>query len=133
MIGAADFERFASLGVKEMGSSVISLYRGNDKKIHLEVKRIDGGEFNCSGATVTLYVKKDVNDEDEDAIIAIVGLVCNTNEVEFEITPSHTTSAKAKANLKDDKPYPYDIKVVTPDPDSKKYTCLRSQFVILGS
>ena len=126
------FTLSASLGVKQMGGSVISLYRGNNKTIVLTLVKQDGTDYVVTGYTIIMYVKKNIDDENGDAIITLTGTITGTNTVEFYFLPAHTTSAAAVANLKDDKPYPYDIEVTTDDLVPKTYTCLRSQFVIMG-
>lgn len=111
----------------------ITVDRGNNKKIKCTIYQVDGETaYDLSGCTVTLYVKTDIKDDNDDAIIILDGVLTDADngKVEFYLVPLDTNSDEAKANLKDDKIYPYEVQVVTGDLPAQYYTALRSTFVI---
>lgn len=114
--------------------NVIEVLRGNDKTIIQTIYESDGvALYNLTGCTVKLYVKRDVKDDNDDAIITLAGVIttpATNGEVKFYILPVHTNTDEAKANLKDDKYYPYEVEVVTADATPKYYTATRSTFMI---
>ena len=113
--------------------NTITVDRGNNKTIKLTVYQVDGETvYDLSGATVTLYVKREIKDDNDDAIIELEGTLTDAEngEVEFYLLPAHTNSDEAKSNLKDNKLYPYEVEVVTDDVPAKYYTALRSVFIV---
>lgn len=113
--------------------NTIAVDRGNNKTIKHTVYQVDGETaYDLTGCEVTLYVKTNIKDDNDDAIITLVGTLTNAEngKVEFYLLPTHTNSDAAKANLKDDKNYPYEVEVVTGDTPTKYYTSLRSIFTI---
>lgn len=115
--------------------NVVYVFRGNNKTLAMTIYQPDGEtEYNLTGCTVTLYVKKRIDDDNDDAIITLSGTLTDAanGEVEFYLLPTHTNSDEAKTNLKDNKHYPFEVEVVTDDVPTKYYTALRSQFCIMS-
>jgi len=113
--------------------NTIEIDRGNNKTLKQTVYQVDGETaYDLSGCTVTLYVKTDIKDDNDDAIITLTGVITDSSngKVEFYLLPEHTNDDEAKANLKDNKQYPYEVEVVTDDIPAKYYTALRSTFVV---
>lgn len=107
--------------------------RGNNKTLSLTIYQADGSTaYNLEGCTVTLYVKRQITDDNDDAIITLSGTLTEAvnGVVEFYLLPTHTNSDEAKANLKDNKQYIYEVEVVTDDVPAKYYTALRSVFIV---
>lgn len=106
----------------------IVIFRNNDKTVSLTVKRADGTAFNLAGCTVTMLVKKDIDDLDAEAVITKTGNIVEAANgiVEFYIEPDDTNDA---TDLKDNVTYPVDFEVETGT--GKLYTVLRTSFVIL--
>lgn len=120
--------------IKMSTKNVIEVLRGNDKTIIQTIYESDGvTEYDLAGCTVKLYVKRNIKDDNDDAIITLSGAISTPTtdgEVKFYILPAHTNSDEAKANLKDDKYYPYEVEVITADATPKYYTATRSTFMI---
>ena len=78
------------------------------------------------------YVKKSIKTDSDDAIITLSGTITEATNgvVQFYLLPTHTESTEAKANLKDDVHYPYEVEVITDDVPVKYYTAMRSTFII---
>ena len=114
--------------------NVIEVFRGNNKTTIQTIYESDGiTEYDLDGCTVTLYVKRNVTDDNDDAIITLSGTITDPStdgEVKFYILPTHTNTDEAKANLKDDKYYPYEVEVITSDAPIKYFTATRSTFMI---
>ncbi len=113
--------------------NVIDIFRGNNKTIVHTVYQGDGDTvYNLTGCTITLYVKRKIKDDNDDAIITLTGTITQAVNgiVEFYFLPTHTNSDEAVANLKDDIHYPYEIEVLTDDIPVKYYTSMRSTFII---
>jgi hypothetical protein len=112
-----------------MSSNEISMYRGNDKTVSLTVKRKSTGTaYNLAGCTVTMYVKKDIDDLDSEAVITKVGVLTQPANgiVEFYLVPADTNNI---TELEDNVVYPVDFEVLTSG--SKVFTVLRTAFIIL--
>ena len=115
--------------------NVIYVFRGNDKTLAMTIYQPDRETvYNLTGCTVTLYIKKRIQDDNDDAIITLSGALTGaaSGQVEFYLLPTHTNSDEAKANLKDNKLYPFEVEVVTDDVPPKYYTALRSNFCIVS-
>ena len=110
------------------------MFRGNNKTIIQTIYESDGKtEYDLDGCTVKLYVKRNIKDDNDDAIITLAGSITDPStdgEVKFYIVPTDTNSDEAKANLKDDIYYPYEVEVITSDATPKFYTATRSTFMI---
>lgn len=109
-------------------SNTIILYRGDDRTISLTVKKPDGSNYNLTGSTVRMYVKQRIGASDADAIISKIGTLIDpvNGVVEFYLVPDDTNNATV---LRDEVPYPCDFQLVTSE--SKRYTVLRTSFVII--
>ncbi|GAJ05319.1 unnamed protein product [marine sediment metagenome] len=122
------------MGIK----NTITVDRGNNKTISLTIYHADGKTlYNLTDKTVTLYVKRKISDDNDDAIIVLSttdtsGTITGIGTVEFYLLPKHTDDAAgiAKANLKDNKQYIYEVEVATDDVPIKYYTALRSTFIV---
>jgi len=110
-------------------TNAIVMYRGDDRTVQLTVKKTDGTAFDLTGSTVTMYVKRRITDKDSEAVITKTGTLTDATNgvVEFYLTPSDTEDL---TELADNHPYPVDFQVVTDA--GKKYTVLRTQFVLLS-
>lgn len=106
----------------------IVIFRGNDKTVSLTVKKSDGTAFNLASCTITMLVKKDINDLDAEAVITKTGTITQAANglVEFYLVPSDTNNA---TDLQDEVTYPVDFEVTSST--GKLYTVLRTSFVIL--
>ena len=114
--------------------NVIQVFRGNNKTIVQTIYQGDGETvYPLTGYAVTLYVKRTIKDDNDDAIITLTGTLTEpvNGIVQFYILPAHTNSDEAIANLKDDVHYPYEVEVVTDDVPAHYYTAIRSTFIII--
>lgn len=114
-----------------MGSNYIYLFRGDNKTVRLTVYQSDAiTVYNLASCTVTLYIKKKASDDNDEAIITKTGTITEAvnGKVEFYFVPADTDDEE---ELKDDKPYFYNVLVknssYTP---AKYYTAVKSRFVI---
>lgn len=109
-------------------SNTISLYRGNDKTLQLTVKTVDDAAYGLTDCVVKMYIKKRIEDSDSEAIITKTGTITDATNgvVEFYLIPDDTNDV---TELEDGIPYPVDFEVTAAD--GKKYTALRTTFVIL--
>ena len=113
----------------DLSSNAISMFRGNNKTVQITVlKESTGLAFDLTGCSITMYIKKDINDVDNDAVLTKVGTIVNpiTAIVEFYLLPNDTENI---TQLGDETPYYADFKVVTGS--GSKYTVLRTLFVLL--
>jgi hypothetical protein len=113
----------------------ISMYRGNNRSVNLTIlKKSTGLPFPLANCTITMLIKKNINDADSDAIITksttnpLQGVILNAigGVVEFYLVPLDTNNA---TELRDDVVYPVDFEVETLA--HLKYTVLRTWFTIL--
>ena len=109
-------------------TQTIVMYRGNDRTVQLTVKNSAGDAYNIAGCVVVMYIKKNVDDLDSEAIITKTGtLTAPANGVaEFYLEPADTNDA---TELEDNTPYTCDFELTTGS--GEKYTVLRTTFVIL--
>jgi len=109
-------------------TQTIVVYRGNHRTIRLTIKDPDGVAYGISGATIKMYVKKEVTDLDSEAIITLTGVIIDNGAgvVEFYLDDSDT---ETETRLADNTPYPVDFELTTST--DKKYTVLRTTLVIL--
>jgi hypothetical protein len=114
----------------------ISLFRGNDRRIEVTILRKSTGlAYNLTNCTITMLIKKDINDADADAIItksttdSDEGVILDAinGVVEFYLIPDDTDDAVDI--LQDNVVYPVDFEVETLA--HKKYTILRTSFTII--
>lgn len=117
--------------VDSMGSNVIHIFRGNNKTVRLTIYQSDGETaYSLTDCTVTLYVKKKSTDLNDEAILTKTGTITQAvnGKVEFYFVPADTTD---KPELKDDKPYFYNVLIVNSSySPAKYYTAVKSRFVI---
>ena len=106
----------------------IEMYRGNDRRIQITVKKSDGSPFDLLLCTINMYIKKNINDLDIDAIISKQGTINapTTGVGIFNIIPADTEDI---STLKDNVSYYVDFEVTTAN--DKKYTVLRTTFTLL--
>src|SRR3972149_9419961 len=90
----------------------IVLFRGDDKTISLTIKRSDATAFNLVLCTVTMIVKKNIDDLDAEAVITKTGSIIEAVNgiVEFYLAPADTNNATV---LEDNVTYPVDFQVST--------------------
>jgi len=116
----------------------ISMYRGNNRRVEITIdQKSTGLAYNLTDCIITMFIKKNINDSDENAIITksteMLAEGKITSElnglVEFYLIPVDTNDVVS--DLKDNVPYPVDFKVTTPENPVKIYTVLRTWFTIL--
>jgi len=106
----------------------IVMYRGEDKTVQISVK-YEASEntyelYSLSGATVVMYVRKDIRDELSDAYITKTGTITGLGIVEFYLVPADTNDV----DLEDLVPYVTDF--VATLASGKSYKVLRTTFVM---
>ena len=113
-----------------ISSNIISIFRGDSRTIQFKSKKkqTDGTytDYNFTGCTIALYIKRKVKDLNANAVITLSGNIVDVNTVEFYFVASTTNNATTLIN---EKVYPFDIQVTTAS--GKVYTALRGSFVVL--
>ena len=108
----------------------IVIYRGNNKTVNLTITHSGntGLAYNLLGCIVTMYVKKNINDIDTDAVISKTGTLVDASNgiVDFYLVPNDTNDV---TELKDNVVYPVDFEVLTGT--GNLYTALRTSFIII--
>ena len=114
-----------------MADNVIYIFRGDNKTARLTVYQSDGETvYPLTLCTVTLYIKRRASDSNDEAIITKTGTITFAllGKVEFYFLPADTTDHD---ELKDDKPYFYNVRVRNDNYSPVKYyTAVKSRFVI---
>ena len=114
-----------------MAENVVYVFRGDNKTVRLTVYQSDGETvYSLTNCTVTLYIKKKASDHNDEAILTKTGTITEAanGKVEFYFVPADTTDHD---ELKDDKPYFYNVLVKNSSyAPAKYYTAVKSRFVI---